>query len=440
MWIEFKKYYLFCWPLVAILQPSQAASDVDIVIPVPCNRTNNFKTYSCNCNFGGHVMELQLNQGSIKELEIANCNTLIIRSRAFSNILDLKSIRIVNVNELELGEYAFDLPKNTETSIRFDRVHIKSIPSYAFMGSIKVVLFHNVTIEEFKPYSVSLLSDKIQMFKITNSMIGFVHPQAFKKFITDEFIVDETVFQDDLQSRAFYRIEVANLLSVTKSNFSVMLPGSFCFENVQVFRFNYNSVYKLDEEAINITSRSVEMTKNNFTFLHPRGLVNISPVKVLTVWERNQQCKLIFGDNVIENIDARWDLQISDDFASKFARLEVTTPKTCALIHDSGSNTFLRDNSHEIYVRSSSSPQHQLTLSEFGAGECKETSYIVYAYVGLAFLIICVILIIIFVLIYFHRQKKKLIQARMVSPEPRTYRETQIIVQVENHNLLKTDF
>lgn len=442
MWIEFKKYYLIFWiTLYGLYRLVLTEFDSDLVIPIPCTYKNNYRTHSCNCNFGGHVMELQLTNGSIGELEITNCNTLIIRPRAFSKILDLKIIKIINVNELEIGEYAFDLPKNTETHIRFDRVNIKSVPSYSFMGSIRSLTFHNMTIEEFKPYSVSLLSDKIQTINITHSVIGLVQAQAFKKFITEEFIVADTVFQHDLQSRAFSNIEVTSLLSVTNCKFTTFLPNSFKFDNVPVFRFNMNQIHKLNEESMNVSSRSVEINNNNFSYIHARAFINFIPIKALTLWERHQQSTFIFNRNSLENIDARWHLELSNEFAiTKLTNIEIVAPKTCTLVKDSEQNSFLRENSHEIYLRSSSNPQQQITLSEFSGGECRASSYLVYAYIGLAFLIFCVILIIIFVVIYFHRQRQKIIQARMVSPEPRTYRETQIVVKLENHNLLKTDF
>jgi len=72
--------------------------------------------------------------------------------------------------------------------------------------------------------------------------------------------------------------------------------------------------------------------------------------------------------------------------------------------------------------------------------KCTEKSYLVYGIVGIILLSCALIVIIIGVIIYFHREKQKIIQARTISPEPRTYRETQIVMQVESHDLLKTDF
>lgn len=385
-------------------------------------------------------MEMPVHTGTMKSIEISNCKTLIIRPKTFAHLNGLNEIQIRNVNSLDMGEYGFSLAPTTDTKISFDNVAIKSLPSYAFAGPLRELSFQGVTIEDLQPYSVSSMTGRLNKLSFLNSTLGNVQGHAFKKFICDDFSVEQSSF-DTVTSKAFYQVEVTNLWNFQSSNFTTLHPAAFG-GRTRVFRFEHNQIFKADAESFNLTAKVVQITQNNFTYLHSDAFISSQASQFLTVWENNQEAKFSFMDNSVEDTDAMWQLRIEEGFLLKFSGFHIVKPKSCDFVENLGSNgnDFYKSMANEIWLKSSASPSQELTLQAFMSGECKKNSYIVYGVAGIVVLSLILIAIIISVLIYFHRQKQKLIEAHMVSPEPRTYRETQIIVQIENHNLLKTDF
>lgn len=74
------------------------------------------------------------------------------------------------------------------------------------------------------------------------------------------------------------------------------------------------------------------------------------------------------------------------------------------------------------------------------AGDCIKHYYWIYIVIGVAVLLILIALIV--AIVCWHAAKKRKAKRKMdiIQPEPRTYKETQIVYQIENAGLLKTDF
>lgn len=118
-------------------------------------------------------------------------------------------------------------------------------------------------------------------------------------------------------------------------------------------------------------------------------------------------------------------LQYHNNFPCR--ELEKKQPKT----------PFYRSYSDSIYFETKSNNQ-SLALSQIIDTDCKEKSYLLYIILGVVGLVLILIIIaaIIITRIINKRKKRKL---NVVLPESRTYKETQIIYQIENAGLLKTD-
>lgn len=409
-------------------------------VPIPCSYTENHVVLSCNCNFAQQVMEMPTRNGSIHYIQISNCETLILRPSIFSQISDLKWIRLFNINSLEMGEKSF-LIRNEPIEIKFDNVRIQSVPSYAFIGQIKELHFINCTIDEFREFSVSGIGTRMSQVTIKDSNIRVIKPQAFKKLTVENFVIEDTNFHADLPSKAFYQIETTDTFTIQKSTFQSLYPGSIYVTKTAKMRVWHNSFHIIEAEAFNVTVKtSFEMEHNNFTAMHKDALKNINADNVLTVWEKIHQPRFVFRNNTIENIDADWFISSSNSFNSKITEIHVIQPKTCDFVYNSNGNPFIQNVSHEIYIRTTADPKTPVALSQYQADDCERSSYVVYGIVGIVVLSTVLIIVVILVILYFHKERQKIIQARMVSPEPRTYRETQIVMQVETHNLMKTDF
>lgn len=117
--------------------------------------------------------------------------------------------------------------------------------------------------------------------------------------------------------------------------------------------------------------------------------------------------------------------------------------------------TFFRNNVDNIYVLAKApkaplatpatgralipSPNNDFVLlNKYIETNCQPRSYLIYILLGVLLLLLVLLLIggIVWLQVAKRRKKRKL---DVVMPEPRTYKETQIVYQIENAGLLKTD-
>lgn len=150
--------------------------------------------------------------------------------------------------------------------------------------------------------------------------------------------------------------------------------------------------------------------------------------------------KIRFASNEIASTDypIRFDvpsninLQIID---LKFSK-NVDCDKTDELKH----NGFLQEYADNIYFNMGDASDLKYTsLSKILSGECAESTYII-AIISAAViftLILSIVAVAIFYRFWMKRQPKP--QLSMVIPDGKTYRETQIMIQIENAGLLKTN-
>lgn len=111
---------------------------------------------------------------------------------------------------------------------------------------------------------------------------------------------------------------------------------------------------------------------------------------------------------------------------------------------------FFRQHSEQLLFRRTSNAEEQHSgrldeqqsqyepLRQLIIEECQKTSYTAYIVVGS--LLLALLLILLLLLLWWRlAQRRKRRKLDVVQPEPRTYKETQIVYQIENAGLLKTD-
>ena len=118
--------------------------------------------------------------------------------------------------------------------------------------------------------------------------------------------------------------------------------------------------------------------------------------------------------------------------------LFIVNPKSCDRINELHQKSFYNDHSNAIYVRITEELNEFNSMSHFRNSRCRNvTDWFWILMIILGVVVFLAILVPFLLCIYFRRQKRRL---DVVMPEPRTYRQTQIVMQIENHGLLKTDF
>lgn len=62
---------------------------------------------------------------------------------------------------------------------------------------------------------------------IKNSVVNRFEPQALKKFVVDQFIIQSTNVMSVIPSRTIYDVEVSDTFAISDSNFTTLNPGAF---------------------------------------------------------------------------------------------------------------------------------------------------------------------------------------------------------------------
>lgn len=146
--------------------------------------------------------------------------------------------------------------------------------------------------------------------------------------------------------------------------------------------------------------------------------------------------------NYIQYTDYPIQIYLSNEFNLKVSQLKFMIPMKCDELFNSRNNPFLREFSENIYFKIGQPFDIDLnyfTFSEILARECilTTTTFAIISSVA-----ILLLMLIIFVGIFAFRflgQQRTARQMNVVMPEGKTYRETQIVMQIENAGLLKTD-
>lgn len=150
-----------------------------------------------------------------------------------------------------------------------------------------------------------------------------------------------------------------------------------------------------------------------------------------------------FASNLIQFIEHPISLRISDDFRLNIKQLKFTSPMTCSGARQLQDNGFLSQFSDTVYFKigseNSDTELKYYSLNEILTKECIFTPKII---AGIVTAIVLLLILIIVAGVFCYRyidERKKAKQLEIINPEGKTYRETQIVMQIENAGLLKTD-
>lgn len=131
-------------------------------------------------------------------------------------------------------------------------------------------------------------------------------------------------------------------------------------------------------------------------------------------------------------VEKGFDLRIADLYFNK----TINCDQTDELMH----NVFLQQYGNTVYFRLAESSNNYTLLNNILLSDCQTTSYII-AIVSVIVILVLILAIVAVALFYRFWEKHKPPQRpmNMVIPDGKTYRETQIVFQIENAGLLKTN-
>lgn len=150
---------------------------------------------------------------------------------------------------------------------------------------------------------------------------------------------------------------------------------------------------------------------------------------------RTQDVYFEFNNNHIDFINPEQDVEFCPEMKLQISKLYLRDARNCEAVNRLYESKFFNDNSNSVFMRTEEKDENFESIS-FLSDRCRtDTNWFMILLIIVAVIVLLVILIP-SICCYLRRQQK----LDIVLPEPRTYRQTQIVMQVETHGLMKTDF
>lgn len=212
------------------------------------------------------------------------------------------------------------------------------------------------------------------------------------------------------------------------------------------FSLTGNHIHRLNGEAFRMSLlNGATIQANQITQCHP------SAFRALTIADnywRHHNTPMAFrlSSNSLATVDTIAPLIISDKFSSAVDRLHYLNPLHCEDVPRLLANDFFSAHEGSIFFsmtdklldQSDDGADQFHSLSHIASHYCLTKSWFWY-YILIGGLCLLILLLVILVLLCVWYRRRRAQQLNLIMPDGRTYRETTIVMQIENHNLLKTD-
>lgn len=153
-----------------------------------------------------------------------------------------------------------------------------------------------------------------------------------------------------------------------------------------------------------------------------------------TPTQRTQEVVFEFNNNHIDFIHPEQDVAFCHDMKLQINRLYLRDPRNCEAVGRIYESKFFNDNSNSIFMRIEE--ENFESISYLNDVQCRAESR--WFWILMIILALVLLLLISILAIWCYCRNRKHLD--IIMPEPRTYKQTQIVMQVETHGLMKTDF
>lgn len=234
---------------------------------------------------------------------------------------------------------------------------------------------------------------------------------------------------DHLEAEAF-RMNVNGRISIERNQFlqinHLALSGIMhIFFKQWLFEVDYSIVFVI---------RMVESLSISFKFdsIFILGIHVGEEVK-------QQQMDIHFMSNIVNSTDFPIRFNVAPEFYLRITDLKFTNAINCKKADEFRHNHFLLQHANSVYFKMDRSSDKYTSLTNVLLNDCGTNSYVV-AIVSVVVIVILIIAIVAVAVFYrFWKKHKPQKPLSMIIPDGKTYRETQIVFQVESAGLLKTD-
>lgn len=398
-------------------------------------------------------MRLPYLHGNIRQIHVKNCVTLHVAQNSLTDLPELNSLTFEDINELTFESYALNSTR-VRPAIRFQilKSSVLVLPSHLFKGNLEDLLIKDSDISKIEAFAFTGIFNEISSVKIVNSTIKEVDPQAFKKLTIRSLDISDSKFQMNLPSRTFYDCHIRDIF-IENCYFSLLNPSTVDVKEVQRLTVLNSTFGIIEGEAfmMDVSDRAI-FSNNNVTMLHQSAFKGKSfilrlPCKLINLFlegitmhpkspnTRTQEVFFELNNNHIDFVHPERDISFCPNMKLQISKLYLRDSRNCEALRRIYEEKFFYDNSNSVFMRTNEDEQFE-TISYLN-DRCKTDSKL-FLLIIIFSSIFVLLLILVLVIFAYIRHKRKL--HIMILPEPRTYKQTQIIMKVETHGLIKTDF
>ncbi|XP_066580934.1 uncharacterized protein [Prorops nasuta] len=234
----------------------------------PCS-CDHYGRLTCECKDGDGEELILTTEGDRRlsphtsRIVVNNCTTVILSNSSLSSMAGLRSIDLVNVENLTLVRQSFELsPESSRTRISVRNSSIDVLPSFVFGGDVEVISFENVRIGQLSAFAFVNLAHT-ETLRLENCRIGSMEAQAFKKFGVGFLHVIGGSFGDQVPSRTMNDIEVYHKFMLDGVKMGTVRSEAFIVRNPRTVAIQNCAIDSLESEAFDISARGAVIVKNN---------------------------------------------------------------------------------------------------------------------------------------------------------------------------------
>ncbi|KAL4119634.1 hypothetical protein QTP88_012430 [Uroleucon formosanum] len=262
----------------------------------------------------GHVPRVATN------VIVTQCDRVKVMAMAFDGARLLQTVEIESVRRLEMADEAFGWSENgggglgqppqqqqhhhhqgltvTITNV----TSVPEVPSYAFRGRLRSVMFNRVRIDVVRPFAFSSLTGTTGRIEFKDTVFGQVDQQAFKKFTVNEFVLKGCRFDGDAPSRMLTEITVHDELRLDNVTFSVVQSYAFRVRGPKVFRVQNSRVGCVRSNAFEVKCHGPAFVEDNAFGRLERGAFAGVTVDSHKVAEADYQ-EFVFENNTVAEFE-----------------------------------------------------------------------------------------------------------------------------------------
>nr|CAD7445723.1 unnamed protein product [Timema bartmani] len=406
-------------------------------------------------------------------LRVENCTTVRVEKEALKGLSSLRQLELAHIPVLVLESYSFQWNESTilegvpprGIEVRITNCSMSAVPSYTFKGRIESIVLTSVRILTVETFALASLHGT-ERVHLTGCEVETFQAQAFKKFSVQSLLLEGGRLGGTLPSRTIVDLEVHREVLIRGVTFPKLRSSALMLHSPLSFRMQDCRVGHMEGEALKVVARGPVILQNNeFESLDAGAFLGLS--SPLGFVARHGRQEFIFENNTVHNFVNRSLIVDGECFAPRFYRVYVKHTCSCEGLDTwdfqltvKPSDGRRTDVMGGFWCRQESRPGLEtrfIRFQEYSGYHCGYTTRNLYVFIGVIVASLIGLLALAMLIIFLWRRRashkdKEWIniptgddvnkggvapRIKMVVPDGRTYKETELHVIVERAEPIK---